>query len=72
MMKLIQKIKCKLGWHRWKYSYMPYPKAGGALIAIRYCKVPLEECNTVEGLDYFGDWKPMTYEQETETWGDLW
>jgi len=63
-MKTIQKIKCRLGWHKWHYGYMDVPELG--LVAIRTC---LNCCWRNEIINAAtGGWDHLIYNEDKKVW----
>ena len=57
--KMIQKIKCNLGWHKWYYGYLNEPELG--YVAIRVC---VHRCWRIETINAAtGHWERLVYDK---------
>ena len=66
-MKMIQKIKCKLGWHKWHYGYLNEPVLG--TVAIRVC---VDYCWKVETINSArGNWIELDMAKLDSFWENV-
>ena len=63
-MKIIQKLKCKIGWHKWFYGYLNVPELG--FVAMRTCS---HRCWKVEIINSVtGSWDQIKSNKDTGLW----